>query len=82
VPDLALADPTGAGDGFNGGCLVGLARGEGTRDAAVTGCVAASFVIQAIGIAVPDTFSNQARLERYRQCVGTEAAAIERDELV
>jgi ABC-type uncharacterized transport system permease subunit/sugar/nucleoside kinase (ribokinase family) len=82
VPDLALADPTGAGDGFNGGCLVGLARGEGTLDAAVTGCVAASFVIQAIGIAVPDTFSNQARLERYRQCVGTEAVAIERDELV
>lgn len=82
VPELAISDPTGAGDGFNGGCLVGLARGERSVAAAMTGCVAASFVIQAVGIAVPDTFSNRARLERYRQCAGRAAVAIERDELV
>lgn len=82
VPDLVVADPTGAGDGFNGGCLVGLARGERAVVAAMTGCVAASFVIQAVGVAVPDTFSNQVRLERYRHCDGRDAVAIERDQLV
>lgn len=68
VPSLDVIDPTGAGDGFNGGFLVGLARGEQPTAAAVTGCVAASFVIQAVGAAVPETFSNHERVKRYRQC--------------
>lgn len=82
VPDVDVVDPTGAGDGFNGGCLVGLARGERPTAAAVTGCVAASFVIQAIGAEVPDVFSRQERAERYRQCSKIDAAMIEREERV
>lgn len=68
MPDVKVVDPTGAGDGFNGGCLVGLARGEQAAVAAVTGCVAASFVIQVVGAAVPAVFSGQERAERHRQC--------------
>jgi simple sugar transport system permease protein len=82
VPDVDVADPTGAGDGFNGGCLVGLARGERPAAAAVTGCVAASFVIQAVGASVPDVFSSHERTVRYRQCVTISEARTEREELV
>ena len=82
VPDLDVVDPTGAGDGFNGGCLVGLARGEPPAAAAVTGCVAASFVVQAIGASIPAGFSSRERAARYRLCSRTEAATTERQELV
>lgn len=82
VPDVEVVDPTGAGDGFNGGCLVGLGRGERPTDAAVTGCVAASFVIQAVGASVPEGFSNQQRAARYHQCTQIGAAMTEREELV
>ncbi len=82
VPSVDVADPTGAGDGFDGGCLIGLARGEQPAAAAVTGCVAASFVIQAVGISVPGIFSEQERAARYRQCSTTDSARNERQELV
>ena len=82
VPDLEVADPTGAGDGFNGGFLVGLSRGERPAAAAMTGCVAASFVVQAIGAAVPETFSSQERAARYRLCSSFETSMTEREELV
>ena len=68
VPDLKVTDPTGAGDAFNGGCLVGLARGERPTAAAVTGCVAASFVVQAVGAEIPEVFSSRQRTARYQQC--------------
>lgn len=68
VPELKLLDPTGAGDGFNGGCLVALAHGEPPLDAAASGCVAASFVVQAVGARVPDTFSAAERSARRAQC--------------
>jgi len=68
VPDLAVADPTGAGDGFNGGCLVALAGGASPLEAVVVGCVAASFVVQAVGAQVPDTFSDAERSARTAQC--------------
>ena len=67
VPSIEVADPTGAGDGFNGGFLIGLARGEHPTLAAVTGSVAASFVVQAVGVAVPAVFSGRERAARYRQ---------------
>lgn len=82
VPDVAVADPTGAGDGFNGGFLVGLARGERPTAAAITGCVAASFVVQAVGASVPTAFSNTERRARYQRCSSTDAARTEREELV
>jgi len=68
VPDLSVADPTGAGDGFNGACLVALARGESPVEAAVAGCVSASFVVQAVGAQVPDTFTAAERTARTAQC--------------
>lgn len=76
VPALHVVDPTGAGDGFNGGCLVALARGENPRDAAASGCVAASFVVQAVGAQVPDSFSAAERSARRAQC----ASAPSRDD--
>ena len=68
VPGLPVADPTGAGDGFNGAFLVALARGEPPQEAALAGCVAASFVVQAVGAQVPDTFSAAERNARTAQC--------------
>lgn len=74
VQGVRVVDPTGAGDAFNGGMLVGLSRGESLTNALVTGCVAASFVIESIGLAVPDSFSD---IERgRRQTAVREHAAV------
>lgn len=81
VPDLVVADPTGAGDAFNGGFLVGLARGERPRAAAVTGCVAASFAVQAVGAAVPESFSTSERSRRHASCSVPDSATTERQSL-
>jgi len=82
VPDLEVKDPTGAGDAFNGGCLVGLARGERPTAAAVTGCVAASFVVQSVGADIPEGFSNRERTARYQQCCQPGVAMPERQQSV
>lgn len=65
VPDRKVVDPTGAGDAFNGGYLAGLSRGQVPTAAAITGCVAASFVIESIGVEVPATFSTDERTARH-----------------
>ena len=82
VPDLEVKDPTGAGDAFNGGCLVALARGEGPTAAAVTGCVAASFVVQAVGAEIPERFSSRERTARYKQCNKPGTSMTEREQSV
>ncbi|MFJ2030504.1 PfkB family carbohydrate kinase [Streptosporangium sp. NPDC087985] len=82
VSDLEVSDPTGAGDSFNGGFLVGLARGERAVAAAVTGCVAASFVVQSVGVEVPTVFSSLERASRYRLLSRIETPSLEREELV
>lgn len=82
VPGIEVADPTGAGDGFNGGFLVGLARGERAFAAAVTGCVAASFVVQSVGVEVPTVFSSIERARRYRLVSNIAVPMMEREELV
>jgi general nucleoside transport system permease protein len=82
VPDVTVADPTGAGDAFNGAMLVGLARGEQPAAAAITGCVAASFVVQAVGLEVPPGFSNAERSARYRMVSAMTTSLMERQELV
>lgn len=65
VPDRVVVDPTGAGDAFNGGFLAGLARGETPSQAAITGAVSASFVIESIGVEIPRTFSSDERTARH-----------------
>lgn len=65
VRRVEAVDPTGAGDSFNGGFLTGLSRGEDPTEAARTGCVAASFVIESIGVEVPATFSSGERAARH-----------------
>lgn len=64
VEGAAVLDPTGAGDGFDGGLLAGLSRGETPHNAMVTGCVAASFVIESAGLDTPPSFSD---IERGRR---------------
>ena len=50
VPNVQATDPTGAGDTFISVLLGALARGHDLIQAAVWGCAAASFAIQAFGI--------------------------------
>jgi sugar/nucleoside kinase (ribokinase family) len=47
-----VVDPTGGGNGFLGGMSVALARGKGPVEAAAWGSVAASFMIEQVGIPV------------------------------
>jgi simple sugar transport system permease protein len=77
VPNLVAVDPTGAGDAFNGGFLVGLSRGQSLSTAAASGCVAASFVIEAIGVGVPSTYFARERERRISQVVKATHADIQ-----
>lgn len=45
-----VVDPTGGGNGFLGGLAVGLARGKEVAEAAAWGSVAASFMIEQVGV--------------------------------
>lgn len=47
-----VVDPTGGGNGFLGGMSVALARGKGVVEAAAWGSVAASFMIEQVGVPV------------------------------
>ncbi|KAJ5052255.1 uncharacterized protein L3040_002009 [Drepanopeziza brunnea f. sp. 'multigermtubi'] len=47
-----VVDPTGGGNGFLGGLAVGLARGKGLVEASAWGNVAASFMIEQVGVPV------------------------------
>lgn len=47
-----VVDPTGGGNGFLGGLAVALARGKGVVEAAGWGSVAASFMIEQVGVPV------------------------------
>ena len=50
--DEKVVDPTGGGNGFLGGLAVGLARGKMLEESACWGSVAASFVIEQVGLPV------------------------------
>jgi len=45
-----VIDPTGGGNAFLGGLAIGLARGTTVEEAAILGSVAASFVIEQVGV--------------------------------
>ncbi|KAL5316667.1 hypothetical protein ACEPPN_015716 [Leptodophora sp. 'Broadleaf-Isolate-01'] len=47
-----VVDPTGGGNGFLGGMAVALARGRGVVEASCWGSVAASFMIEQVGVPV------------------------------
>lgn len=49
VPDIAVKDTTGAGDGFRAGFYAGLYRKYDIQRAAILGAVTASFIIESIG---------------------------------
>jgi len=46
---VEVRDPTGAGDAFCGGFMVGMAETNDPVEAALRGAVSASFVIEAVG---------------------------------
>lgn len=50
VPNVQATDPTGAGDTFISALLSALASGQDLIQAAVWGCAAASFAIEAFGV--------------------------------
>ena len=81
VPNIQVVDPTGAGDGFNGGFLADLCRDIPPQEAAVTGCVAASFVIEAAGVKVPAGFNRDERLARQYAVTRASASPSERESL-
>lgn len=50
-----VVDPTGGGNGFLGGLAIALARGKGVEEAAAWGSVAASFMIEQVGVPILGT---------------------------
>ncbi|GAC1524345.1 MAG: hypothetical protein NVS2B16_32830 [Chloroflexota bacterium] len=65
VPDVVVTDPTGAGDGFDGGFMAALADGKDPLDAACWGAVAASFVVESVGAIMPEHFAPDVALHRF-----------------
>ncbi len=64
---VKLVDTTGAGDGYCGGFVVGLAAGRPLAECAAMGTVSASYVVEACGALEtkrPSLGARQARLQR------------------
>jgi len=56
--ESAVVDPTGGGNGFLGGLAIAIVRGKGLEESARWGCVAASFMIEQIGMPILGQNSN------------------------
>jgi sugar/nucleoside kinase (ribokinase family) len=67
VPGVRPLDTTGAGDAYNGGFLAALAGGASPPSAACWGSVAASFVVESVGAAAPESFGSQEAAARFRR---------------
>jgi adenosine kinase len=71
--DVERVDPTGVGDAFRAGFLVGLAGGLGHERCAQIGSVLAAYVLETVGtqeyVVTRSTF-----LERLETAYGAEAA--------
>ena len=64
---VKLVDTTGAGDGYCGGFVAGLAAGRPLAECAAMGAVSASYVVEACGALEterPSAAARQARLQR------------------
>ncbi len=74
VPDVPVADPTGAGDALRAGMLAALALGVPAEAAARLGCALASFALESIGT---QTYAPRARAVagRVREVYGDRALA-------
>jgi hypothetical protein len=78
--DGKVVDPTGGGNGFLGGMSVALARGKEVVEAAGWGSVAASFMIEQVGVPIlgindigVETWNGEVvedRLRKFRERVG------------
>jgi hypothetical protein len=65
-PSLRVADPTGAGNTFCGGLLLGLARGLPLAEAAALAAVSASYCVETFGTLNPATINPGERDQRLR----------------
>ncbi len=68
-PPDSFDDPTGAGDAFRAGFLVGFEKGFGLKTCAQMGSVAASYAIEAYGTQAHRFTINEFG-ERYKKCYG------------
>jgi adenosine kinase len=73
IPELAKADPTGAGDGFRAGFLTGLSGGLSLERSAQLGSLIAVLVLETIGTQ-EWSFDRVAGLARISATFGPEAA--------
>ncbi|GLP70090.1 MULTISPECIES: carbohydrate kinase family protein [unclassified Streptomyces] len=73
VPEVAVADPTGAGDALRAGLLAALTQGVPLASAARLGCVLASFALESVGT---QTYAPSARAvaTRLREVYGDRTA--------
>ena len=71
--DVARVDPTGVGDAFRAGFLVGLAGGLGYERCAQIGSVLAAHVLETVGTQ-EYTVTRQAFLDRVAAAYGDDAA--------
>ncbi|WP_037819308.1 PfkB family carbohydrate kinase [Streptomyces sp. NRRL B-3229] len=73
VPEVAVSDPTGAGDALRAGLLAALTQGVPLTPAAGLGCVLASFALESIGT---QTYAPSARAvaTRLREVYGDRTA--------
>jgi sugar/nucleoside kinase (ribokinase family) len=69
-----VVDPTGGGNTFLGAVAVALARGKSYEEAAIWGCVAASFAVEQVGMPTldrhedsPETWNGCNVLDRLRE---------------
>jgi len=74
VPETVKADPTGVGDAFRAGFLVGVTKGLSLERAAQLGCYVAVLVLETVG---PQewTFDRTEALTRIKGAYGPDAAA-------
>jgi adenosine kinase len=74
APELALADPTGVGDGFRSGFLAGLAWGVSLERCAQIGSLLATYVLETVGTQEYQV-KPAAFLERFAGTFGEPSAA-------
>lgn len=65
VKPLKVVDPTGAGDAYRGGLIMGLTQGKGIKESALMGSVCASFCVEVYGTQdytfTPEEFNSRLR---------------------